>query len=148
MNWYNALLHWYWIDREIVLCTKGRDKKLHPKESVGCNYLSLPCHKQVSRVGTSNYTPRCLCDAITCPCPCCLLLAQHSWCKDMTWKSFPYYWPFVLGIYRSSVVSAHEGQWCGTFMFFLLLAWTIFQQTFMRHHFECTIMNSYWVTVL
>ena len=33
--------------------------------------------KQVSRAGTSNYIPQILWDVFTCPCPWCLLLAQH-----------------------------------------------------------------------
>ena len=36
------------------------------------------CEKQVSRTGTSNYTPHILWDVITCLCPGYLLLSQHS----------------------------------------------------------------------
>ena len=39
------------------------------------------------------------------------------------WKHFPRYWPFVLGIHRSSVNSPHEGQWCGALMFSLICSW-------------------------
>ena len=35
------------------------------------------CQKQVPRAGASNYIPQYLWDAITCPCPLNLLLAQH-----------------------------------------------------------------------
>ena len=31
----------------------------------------------------------------------------------MKWKHFPRYWPFVRGIHRSLVNSAHKGQWHG-----------------------------------
>ena len=39
------------------------------------------------------------------------------------WKYFPRYWPFVRGIHRSPVNSAHKGQWRGTLMFLLICAW-------------------------
>ena len=38
----------------------------------------LVCQKQVSRAGTSNYTPQLLWDVITCTCPWYLLLARKS----------------------------------------------------------------------
>ena len=37
------------------------------------------------------------------------------------WKHFPRYWPFVRGIHRSPVNSAHKGQWRGAFFFDLRL---------------------------
>ena len=70
-----------------------------------CGHISyhsgMLCQKQVSRAGTSNYIPHMLWDLITCPCPWCLLLAQHSsgvvrqiqftnkhdWCGIWTWLS-------------------------------------------------------------
>ena len=36
------------------------------------------------------------------------------------WKHFPRYWPFVRGIYRSSMNSPHKGQWRGALMFSLI----------------------------
>ena len=36
------------------------------------------------------------------------------------WKNFPRYWPFVLGIYRPSMNSPHEGQWRGALMFSMI----------------------------
>ena len=38
------------------------------------------------------------------------------------WKHFPRYWPFVRGIHRSPVNSAHKGQWRGALMFSLICA--------------------------
>ena len=38
------------------------------------------------------------------------------------WKHFPRYWPFVRGIHRSPVNSAHKGQWRGALMFTLICA--------------------------
>ena len=38
------------------------------------------------------------------------------------WKHFPRYWPFVRGIHRSSVNSAHKGQWRGALMFSMICA--------------------------
>ena len=40
------------------------------------------------------------------------------------WKHFTRYWPFVRGIHRSRLNSHHRGQWRGTVMFPLILAWT------------------------
>ena len=39
------------------------------------------------------------------------------------WKNLPCYWPVVLGIHRSPVISPHKGQWRGTLMFSLISAW-------------------------
>ena len=46
-------------------------------------------------------------------------------CHDdvIKWKHFPHYWPFVWGNHRSPVISPHEGQWRGAFMFSLICAW-------------------------
>ena len=41
----------------------------------------------------------------------------------MKWKRFPRYWPFVRGIHRSPVNSAHKGQWRGALMSSLICAW-------------------------
>ena len=38
-------------------------------------------------------------------------------------KHFLCYWPFVRGIHRSPVNSAHKGQWRGVLMFSLICAW-------------------------
>ena len=48
-----------------------------------------------------------------------------SWVHDdvIKWKHFRQYWPFVQGIYRSSVDS-HNCQWRVAFMFSLIYAWT------------------------
>ena len=40
------------------------------------------------------------------------------------WKHFPRYWPFVRGIYRSSVNFPHKGQWRGAWISSLICAWT------------------------
>ena len=46
------------------------------------------------------------------------------WRDDVIkWKRVPRYWPFVRGIHRSSVNSAHKGQWRGALMFSLICAW-------------------------
>ena len=37
------------------------------------------------------------------------------------WQHFPRYWPFVLGIHRSPVISPHKRQWRGALMFFFYL---------------------------
>ena len=39
------------------------------------------------------------------------------------WKHFPPNWPFVWGIYRSTVNSPHKGQWRGALRFSLIYAW-------------------------
>ena len=39
------------------------------------------------------------------------------------WKHFPCYWPFVRGINRSPVNSAHKGQWRGALIFSLICVW-------------------------
>ena len=39
------------------------------------------------------------------------------------WIHFPRYWPFVWGIHRSPVNSAHKGQRRGTLIFSLICAW-------------------------
>ena len=46
------------------------------------------------------------------------------WYHDdvIKWKHFPRYWPFVWGIHRSPVNSAHNGQWRGALMFYLICA--------------------------
>ena len=36
------------------------------------------------------------------------------------WKHFPHYWPFVRGIHRSPMISAHKGQSRGVLMFSLI----------------------------
>ena len=47
-------------------------------------------------------------------------LANHN--KATKWKHFSRYWPFVLGIHRSSVNSLYKGQFCGALMFSLIFA--------------------------
>ena len=42
------------------------------------NMWGVFCQKQVSRAGTSNYTPQILWDVIASPCYWYLLLAQHA----------------------------------------------------------------------
>ena len=39
------------------------------------------------------------------------------------WKHFSRYWPFVRGIHRSPVNSAHKGQWREALVFSLICAW-------------------------
>ena len=68
------------------------------------------------------------------------------------WKNFPRYWPFVRGIHRSPVDSAHKGKWCGALMFSLICAWTNGWSNnrdaggdFRRHraHYDVTVMIPY-----
>ena len=51
---------------------------------------------------------------------------QFLWWREhddvIKWKHFPRYWPFVRGIHRSPVNSAHKGQWRGALMFTLICA--------------------------
>ena len=51
--------------------------------------------------------------------------SRQQRCHDdvIKWKHFPRYWPFVRGIHRSPVNSAHKGQWRGTLMFSLIYVW-------------------------
>ena len=49
---------------------------------------------------------------------CCL---KHD--DVIKWKHFSRYWPFVRGIHRSPVNSAHKGQWRGALMFTLICVW-------------------------
>ena len=49
----------------------------------------------------------------------CLILHDEV----IKWKHFSRYWPFVLGIHRSSVNSPHKGQWCGALLFSLICTW-------------------------
>ena len=51
------------------------------------------CQKQVSRTGTSNYTPQILWDVITCPCPWYLLLTQYS--SYDTWNHYTKRWIYI-----------------------------------------------------
>ena len=56
----------------------------------------------------------------------CLYWRLHAFTHDyvIKWKHFPRYWPFVRGIHRSPVNSAHKGQWRGALMFTLIYVWT------------------------
>ena len=49
-------------------------------------------------------------------------LYQHD--DVIKWKDFPWYWPFVRGIHRSTVNSPYKGQWRGSLMFSLMCART------------------------
>ena len=49
------------------------------------------------------------------------VICEHD--DIIKWKHFPRYWPFVQGIHRSPVNSAHKGQWCGVLVFSLICAW-------------------------
>ena len=48
------------------------------------------------------------------------------------WKHFPRYWPFVRGIHRSLVNSAHKGQWRRALIFSLICAWITVEETIVR----------------
>ena len=50
---------------------------------------------------------------------------SNWWSHDdvIKWKGFPRYWPFVRGIHRSPMNSAHKVQWRGDLMFSLICAW-------------------------
>ena len=41
----------------------------------------------------------------------------------ITWKHFPRYWPFVWGIYRSPMNSAHKSQWRRALICSLMCVW-------------------------
>ena len=66
------------------------------------------------------------------------------------WKHFPRYWPFVRGIPRSPVNSAHKGQWRGALMFSLICVWIngwanngeAGDLRFHRCHYDVTVMYS------
>ena len=47
-----------------------------------------------------------------------LLTTKCNECHDdvIKWKHFPRHCPFVRGIYRSTVISSHKGQWRGALM--------------------------------
>ena len=52
---------------------------------------------------------------------------QHNslkswWCHQL--ETFPRYWPFLRGNYRSQVGIPRKGQWRGALMFSLICAWT------------------------
>ena len=54
---------------------------------------------------------------------CFAVASILHWHDDViTWKHFPRYWPFVLGIHRSPVNSSRKGQWHGALMFSLICA--------------------------
>ena len=50
---------------------------------------------------------------------------SNWWSHDdvIKMKDFPRYWPFVRGIHRSPMNSAHKVQWRGDLMFSLICAW-------------------------
>ena len=50
-----------------------------------------------------------------------LIVPRHD--DVIKWKHFPLYWPFVRGIYRSSVNSPHKGQCRGALMFLWSAPW-------------------------
>ena len=60
---------------------------------------------------------------------CSVVLCSVCWYKNIPhddvikWKHFSRYWPFVRGIHRSPVNSAHKGQWRGALMFTLICVW-------------------------
>ena len=58
-----------------------------------------------------------------CPMRCCHNLHSPYLSHDdvIKWKYFLHYWPFVWGIHRSSVNSAHKGQWRRALIFYLRL---------------------------
>ena len=59
------------------------------------------------------------------------------------WKYFPLYWPFVRGIHRSSVNSAHKGQWRGALMYPLICLNTLLSKQSWGWWFE-TPSRSLW----
>ena len=66
------------------------------------------------------------------------------------WKHFPRNWPFVRGIHRSPINSAHKGQWRGALMFSLIFTWIKSsinnrEAGNLRHHrahYDAIVMNS------
>ena len=64
------------------------------------------------------------------------------------WKYFPRYWPFMRGIHRSPVNSAHKGQGRGALMFPLICAWInawIYNGDLRRHRasYDVIVMTRY-----
>ena len=80
------------------------------------------------------------------------LVEDHSyvWCRHQMGRhqmeTFLRYWPFVRGIYRSPVNSAHKGQWNGALMFSLIWinSWVSNHEAGkLRHHrahYDVTVM--------
>ena len=58
---------------------------------------------------------------IFCHCARSVGVVVHD--DVIKWIRFPRYWPFVRGIHRSPVNSAHKGQWHGAMIFSLVCAW-------------------------
>ena len=77
--------------------------------------LSLYMHNLLANPVMSNVKIR------TYPTSCAASVLIHD--DVIKWKHFPRYWPFVRGIYRSPVNSAHKGQWRGALMFSLICIW-------------------------
>ena len=77
--------------------------------------------------------------------------ADHRKHDDVIkWKHFPRNWPFVRGIHRSPVNSAHKGYWRRALMFSLICVWIngwvnnreAGDERRYRAHYDVTIMTS------
>ena len=57
------------------------------------------------------------------------------------WKHFPCYWPFVMGIHRSPVISPHKGQLGGALMCAWINGWAINRDAgdLRRHGAHCDV---------
>ena len=80
--------------------------------------------------------------------------SNNAWWRHQM-KTFPRYWPFVLGILRSPVNSTHKGRWRGALIFSLICAWTNGlvnsrnDGDLRRHraHYDVSVMeNSKWIS--
>ena len=88
----------------IINIIKYTDSKVHGT-SMGPTWVLLAPGRP--NVGTMNLAIR--------------VWAAHD--DVIKWKHFPPYWPFVWGIHRTPVNSAHKGQWRGAWMFSLIYVW-------------------------
>ena len=87
----------------------------------------------------------------------CSIISPHRKPHDdvIKWKHFPSYWPFMRGIHRSPMNSAHKGQWRGALMFSLICTringWINNGEAvdLRRHHahYDVTVMTN-WVSFL
>ena len=68
----------------------------------------------------SPWYPFCIIYLLCCPV---ITKSFSSYDDVIKWKLFSAYWPFVRGIHRSQVNSAHKGKWRGALMFSMISVW-------------------------
>ena len=101
------------------------------------NALEIVCHVTDKHISPPHYL---------------FISSQHD--DVIKWKPFLRNWPFVWGIHRSPVSSAHKGQWCGALMFSLSCAstnvWVNNSDSgdLRRHHahYDVTVMK--WIVTV